>query len=598
VTLTWPTMATSATSASTLLGRAEAAWSQGDVETAVALFELAVVAAEREDDLDTRVAAVLGLARGQHYNLTPGRLPVRLHAAYDAVSEPAVRARLSAALARCWAYANEPHRAAPFAEEAIELAGASGDDEVTAEALDAALASHWGPDDLIARRGWAVRLGDVAAHLRDPEARLQAALWGLSVAWELLDLPRMHRSMREIELLADESPRAHFFAASRRLPLELLRGNLAVAPTLIAQAEEAAAEAAIPDAFGVLQSMRGYTAYFAGDTSGCATVASVFEEYAAEHGVAAVRAEAAIMWLGARDLTKVGEMVGAFTPDVLAALPRDSDWLLILQCVAEGAIAVRDREVTAGVVDLLEPYAGRSVVNAGAVMWHGVTDDTLGRAHDFLGLPGDGETLRILALSTYDRIGAGWWRDRLSTSPEPGASGAQMAHLHEQPGGLWLVGSEGSSAVLPRMRGLVHLHVLLTNPDTDISALELVSAGDPVVEQAGLDVLDDTARQAYRARIVDLDREIELTHSASHEEERDALVAQLAAATGLGGRPRRSGGNEERARVAVRKAIVSALARIAEHDPWLARHLHERVHTGRRCRYTADPDNPVSWILR
>src|SRR4051794_30059970 len=116
-----------ADSASTLLGRAESAWSHGDAEAAVDLYECAAMAAEQEEDVAIRVAAVLGLARGQRYNLTPGRLPVHLHAAYDAVSAQEDRARLAAALARCWAYANEPQRAMPFADEAVALAEASGD---------------------------------------------------------------------------------------------------------------------------------------------------------------------------------------------------------------------------------------------------------------------------------------------------------------------------------------------------------------------------------------------------------------------------------------------------------------------------------------
>ena len=81
----------------------------------MAFFGRAADLAEADGDLDARVAAVLGLARGQEYNLTPGLLPVRLHAAYDATTEPAPRARLAAALARCWSYANEPVRARPFA---------------------------------------------------------------------------------------------------------------------------------------------------------------------------------------------------------------------------------------------------------------------------------------------------------------------------------------------------------------------------------------------------------------------------------------------------------------------------------------------------
>lgn len=594
-------MATSATSARALLDRAEVAWSAGDAEAAVALFESAVMAAGQENDLETGVAAVLGLSRGQRYNLTPGRLPVHLHAAYDAVSEPDVRARLAAALARCWAYANEPLRATPFAAEALNLAEASGDQTVVADALDAALAAHWGPDDLRSRREWAVRLDDVSAHLRDPESRLQAALWGLSVAWEVLDLPRMHKSVRALELVAEESPRARFFAATRRFPLELLRGNHDAAPFLLEQARAAASAAPIPDASGVLWSMQGYAAYFTGDARGCATVAALFEEYAAENGVAAVRAEAALLWLGAERLDKSAEMIGAFSPEVLHELPRDSDWMLIQQCVAEAAITVGDREIAESVVELLMPYAGRSVVNAGAVMWHGVTDDTLGRALELLGRAEQADRHTSAALTTYERIGARWWRDRLRTHASLGDRAAnpassRVAHLHPQPGGLWLVGRAGSTAVLPRLRGLEHLHALLSSPDTDIPALDLIGGGAGV-QQAGIEVLDTTARRAYSARIAALDSELETSDDPELHREREALLVQLGRATGLGGRVRRTGGNSERARVAVRKAIISALARVAEQDPWLARHLHERVRTGHRCRYLSDPDHPMTWIL-
>ena len=65
----------------------------------------------------------------------------------------------------------------------------------------------------------------MAAHVLDPDARLQAHLWALQVACEALDLPTVHRQMRALERLGEESPRALFFAASRRLMLDLLRGR-------------------------------------------------------------------------------------------------------------------------------------------------------------------------------------------------------------------------------------------------------------------------------------------------------------------------------------------------------------------------------------
>jgi hypothetical protein len=590
--------------ASALLSRAEACWAEGDGAGAMALFDRAAVMAEGDLDADLRVEALLGLARGQPYNLHPGLLPVRLHAAYDGIASPRSRARLAAALARCWAYAGEPRRAAPFALEALSLGRTVGGADLEADALDAALASHGDPDALEQRRAWALRLGDVSAHLVDPEARLQAELWSLTVAWEVLDLPRMHRAMRVIEHLADESPRAAFFAASRRLALDLLRGRTESAAMLVDRATSAASRAVVPDAQPVVTGMRGYAAYFAGDRQTCAALAPVFEEFATEQGVPVVRAEAAVMWLGAGQLDKCAEMVGAFSAAVLADLPRDSDWLLTLQCVLEGALAVTDRGVVADVVGLLDPYAGRSVVNAGAVMWHGVTDDTLGRAHALLGHDETATRHLVAARATYERIGARWWCDRLADAtphsavgraPAPG-DGRRTVHLHAQPGGTWLVGREGATFVLPRLRGLEHLHALLSRPDRDVPAWEL-AGGAVVARQAGLELLDDQARAAYRAHLARLDDELAAHGDEALRLERDAVAAQLAGATGLAGRSRRVGGDDERARVAVRKAVVAALARISDTDPWLARHLHDHVRTGSSCRYDTDPDHPVAWVL-
>ncbi|KQW47274.1 hypothetical protein ASC77_12380 [Nocardioides sp. Root1257] len=588
-------MSTPATSAADLLVRAEVAWGEGDGESAMAWFGRAAELAEAAGEHDRWVAAVLGLARGQAYNLTPGLLAVRLHAAYEASSDPGQRIRLAAALARCWAYANAPDRARPFASTALGLAEEQGDPALLADALDATLATHWGPDELAGRRAWALRLDDSAAHLADPDARLQAHLWSLTVAWEVLDLPRMHRAMRAVEQLAEESPRAEFFAASRRLPLELLRGRHDLTAGLVARAEAAAQDAVIPDAWAVLHEMRGYAAFFAGDVDGCAAEAVSFEEFGVEYGVVTVRAEAVMIWMGAERPDKVTEMLRVFTADLLDELPRDSDWLLVLQCVLEGAVHVGDAELAERVVTLLAPYAGRSVVNAGAVQWHGVTDDTLGRAFALLGDQESAERHRAAAIATYERIGAAWWRDRLlAHAPAAPITDVPVVHLHPQPGGLWLVGREGATFVLPHMKGLDHLHALVRQPDTEIRSATLVGE---VVDQGGIEVLDEESVRFLRRRVADIERELEVHDLPDLRAERDAVVDHLHRATGMAGRRRTTGSHDERARVAVRKAIVAALAKVAETDPWLGRHLHDRVHTGIACRYETDPDRPVRWVL-
>jgi hypothetical protein len=68
-------------------------------------------------------------------------------------------------------------------------------------------------------------------------------------------------------------------------------------------------------------------------------------------------------------------------------------------------------------------------------------------------------------------------------------------------------------------------------------------------------------------------------------DERDALVHEITAAFGLGGRPRRLGSEAERARLNVTRAIRTAIRNIAAQAPELGAHLDATVRTGTRCRY-------------
>ena len=90
-------------------------------------------------------------------------------------------------------------------------------------------------------------------------------------------------------------------------------------------------------------------------------------------------------------------------------------------------------------------------------------------------------------------------------------------------------------------------------------------AAVPVEGDLG-ELLDERARREYRARLTEIERELAEAEEWSDEgrreralDEREALLAELGAATGLGGRARTPGSTHERARVAVRKALVSAM---------------------------------------
>jgi len=590
-----------------LLERADAARAAGRVQEAASLYDEAIARCRADDDLTGWTHAVLGAASGYVFGAEPGRLPAQLYDVLVRTTDDADRARIAAALARCWVYAGQASRAVQFANEALERGQRANVPELLADCLDAALAAHWGPDDLQTRIELAGQLDEVTAHVLDPAARLQAHLWGLQVACESLDVQAIHRHMRALERLGEESPRAQFFAASRRLMLDLLRGRTDTAARLVELAVAASERAGLADAWMVIESMKGYAAVQAGDPATCAVVAAECEEFATAEGVPVVCAEASFLWLVAGQPERARALVRTFHGRVLHELPRDVNWLLTLQCVLEAALGIGDAELIERAAHLLTPYAGRAVFNAGAVMFHGVTDDTLSRAAGVLGDASAAGQLCARALATYERIGARWWRDRLRAwHPVPVSTPPTgQVKLLEGADGLWLVGPADATVPVRALRGFSYLRELLRRPDQYVSALDLVTGGSGTAIQPGLgDMLDDQARDAYRRRLSDIERDLaeaeewsDVARLDALHAERDALVGELAAAAGLGGRPRVTGSSNERARVAATKAITAAIDRIATVDTPLGRHLRATIRTGLQCSYQPDPDDKRDWIL-
>ena len=561
---------------------------------AVRAFE----AARARGDADGTAAAALALPAGQRFGTHPGLVPALIHEAYCAAAGP-VRARLAAALARAWAYGNDPTRATAFAAEALDLAG--DDPALQADALDAALLTRWGPDDLAERLALTARLTDATAHLAAPEPRLAAHLWRLTTAWECLDIVAVRRQLRALDLLAEEtgSARVAFFATSRRAMHALVTADLATADGLIAKTVRLGDRAAEPDRDAVVRSLTADRARRVRDIDTLGAEAASFAEYGAREGIASVEAQAAVLWLDAGRPDRAVEIVTRIAGPGLPTLARDVDFLLVVGAVAEVAAATGLDDLAVQGAALLEPYAGRAVLNAGAVGLQGVVDDFVHRAHRALGRP-DADRWGDAAARCYARIGASW----RTTAPAP-AVRTPSVHLHPGPGG-WTVGRTGATTVLPPARGLHHLRHLLRRPGVDVGALDLVagSTGTTVTDSSTGEITDRRALAAYRTRLRELDEEradaadrADEARTARLDLEREALLGEVAAATGLGGRPRRFGSAQERARVTVRKAIAAALQRIEADDPGVARLLRDTVRTGATCRYDPDPERPVTWVL-
>src|SRR5262245_35992442 len=169
-------------------------------------------------------------------------------------------------------------------------------------------------------------------------------------------------------------------------------------------------------------------------------------------------------------------------------------------------------------------------------------------------------------------------------------------------GGTWHIQYDDTDVHVPDLKGLWHLRELLARPHQPVSALSLVAASSdaPIsVSDAG-PMIDREALRQYRQRLADLDDELDAAarrgDRARQEErtaERDALIAELKRATGLGGRPRRAGSPAEKARLNVTRTIRHAITDLATREPTLAAHLDESIVTGVSCCY--EPRDDVAW---
>ena len=188
---------------------------------------------------------------------------------------------------------------------------------------------------------------------------------------------------------------------------------------------------------------------------------------------------------------------------------------------------------------------------------------------------------------------------RAAREPEPAPASLTRT------GNVWSVSWGAEAGNLPHLKGLADIAALVRHRGRDVSALQLV--GGASVGQIGSDdLIDVETLRAYRRRLAELDREIELAtddHSGRVEtlqRERDQVLAEVARTTGLGGRIRTSANNPaERARKAVSGRIRDALRQLETVAPVLAAHLDRSIQTGLHCSYRpVAEDSSIRWVVK
>jgi hypothetical protein len=326
------------------------------------------------------------------------------------------------------------------------------------------------------------------------------------------------------------------------------------------------------------------------------------------------------------------------------ATERDAEWLPCIYMLLEDAIALDHRTALERFVELAAPYADRCAIEGIVAGFEGPLGLVLAEARSLLGdhdravdearaaleRSRGGRFLharaqRALAGTLARRNGPGDRAEAATLSAEAASvpltllelvrgdqpadqaapTTAQVDQRFVREGDVWRLAFAGSEVVVRHAKGLADLAALLARPGVDlhVTDLEPLPAGVDTGGPAGDPVLDRRALTEYRQRLVELDDDLADAEAANDGErtarakaERDLLLDELRAASGLGGRRRTLGPDPiERVRKAVTGRIRASITKVDEVHPALGRHLANAVRTGVTCSYR--PEQETTWLL-
>ncbi len=521
-----------------------------------------------------------------------------------------LRSRVYAAFARSLHHAvatgSDP-RIVPAAQQAVDLAVASGDDRALATARLALQDSMWVPGSAASRLPVIVGMLEAATASGDADLIAEAHLLRAAALIELGD-PAGRSELLAYTAMAEElgHVRGRWAALTRRATFAQIAGHTNEAATLAGEACRLGMAIGIPDAVGCFCSLRWSLVALGGPEK--VSEAELDGELP--------------MGMDALDpLWPMFPMFDAWAPavrgDIAATRAALGDFSVLdiptdqgLEALAVAAVvfAVAGSEAQrAWTYQRLRPFAGSHVIIGGCASYHAAVDHHLGA---LAAARGDhtAATLHFrTALAMHERLGAAGW-SRLSeaaladlTNRTAQSPRNELRRREDR----WHLAYDGKTAEIADSKGLRDIALLVEAQGHEIHVLTLV--GDPHPPGFGAPgadpVLDDRAKAEFKARLASLATDIDQAEDwndldrAEHlRGERDALLQHLVTATGLGGRSRHLGDQSERARKTVSARVRDALTKIDRIHPTLAAHLRSALQMGTRCSYT--PLEPTDWTLR
>lgn len=644
-----------------LLAYGDAAQRAGDVGRAADVFLRAARLARAQHDVASLAIAAIrhAFARGAFAVAEPVVVEL-LETALAAVGEemPALRVVLLTTLSSALLFSGERARCAALCAEALVTARALAEPRALATALMAQHCVLLGSPDAEHR----LALADEALGYARTAARAdtECAAWALRIngLLEIGEVADAEREVAGLARLAEASrlPLLRWTALVAQATLALLAGRFADGERSAAEAiavRRRGEDAAVRQIFVVQSLFRRLETGGVGDLE--ETLAHCARDFPHDRGwrssVALVLAET-----GRHDEARAlfAQLAALDFADVEADANFLGHMAVLAMLVHRLGDAPRARRLHAR----LAPYASRAVANfvqpvvclGSVARYLGLLADAMGApelaaahftdaiaANERLGAlpyvarskmelarvllgrsaPGDREAAtRLLAEagSTAGAIGQHRLREELAAVKvelPPAPTAATLSAAIRKEGDLWTVGYGADSFHLKDSKGIVFLATLLRSPGRDVHVLDLLDpmagardAAHPRDAGDAGELLDPTARAAYKRRLADLQDDLEeaerfadLGRAERARHEIDFLTAELARGVGLGGRARRAGSAAERARQNVCRTIAAALKKIADVSPGLGQHLAATVSTGMFCCYDPRLAEPLLWTF-
>jgi hypothetical protein len=609
-----------------LVAEGEALLLAGDLDAARARFEAAVAAARSIESPELLARAVLGIGTGPiawEVPIADNRYATLITDALARLPEDSSRLR-SMLLARLSVAAATPQTvdvARRRAEAALELAERVGEPALIGQALAALNDAIAGPAHTITRRDNADAIVELAREAGDRALELLGYRFLVVADLEVGDIAAVDRDIAAFTRLADvlRQPLMSWYVPLFHGMRALLAGNLDAAERCQGEVADAAAATGSQNAhllaatllLGIDVARARRPAPDLLDAPVLGIDPGHWAGYAA--GMAMVK------WR-AGEHERARDLLMLHAGNHFARLGDDGEHLTTLLMFGRVAAALGERAAAQEIYDLLAPHTGLWAVDGIAACCWGPVDLELGRLAIVLD---DDAAARVhlgRARRSVEQAGAVLLAAEVARmhavvgdrdAPAQQVMGASDTDVFRRDGQFWTLTYQGHTVRLKDAKGLHDLARLLGQAGREFHVLDL--AGSPVAAGAddehrtvsGSDLgelLDARARAEYRRRLAELDDELddaERSHDPARVDkaraEREFLANELAAALGIGGRPRRAGDPAERARKAVTGRIRMTISRIAHEHPTLARHLGKAVRTGTYCAY--EPESAVFWQM-